>query len=275
MNTTSIQQRAETYKLFRLQTLRNVNAKVEACREYVNRHNIKHVVVGVSGGIDSAVVLGILARIPEVTVHAVTIKYDLYNAVFDNSFLQALREHHANNPNVVWHESDLTSVCDSFLGGVLARSPPATVTANVSYAMRYLAFFAIAQATGGITFGTTNRDEMGYVGWFGKSSDMVVDVQPIADLHKFEVVEYAMQLGVPQCIIDRTPSGDLLDGSSDEANFGCTYDELAYLTHTMSLTSNTDILTDEERSHFAKAIALHNKNAHKYQGQTFNPVFIK
>jgi NAD+ synthase (glutamine-hydrolysing) len=147
--------------------------------------------------------------------------------------------------------------------------------------MRYLAFFAIAQSIGGVTIGTTNLDEMGYVGWFGKNSDMVVDVQPISDLYKFEVVTWARLLGVPERIANRVPTGDLIDGTSDEENFGCTYDELSYLTHLMTSTEMGGCgLTEKSLSpfmqeKFKKVIELHHTNLHKYKGQTFNPIFIK
>ena len=100
---------------------------------------------------------------------------------------------------------------------------------------------------------------------------MVVDVQPIADWHKFEVVEAAYRLNIPRSIIERTPTGDTIDGLSDEENFGCTYDELSWFTNFR------DVIIDdpEVQQKFKKLIDLHNRNAHKYQGQTFNPVFIR
>ena len=62
---------------------------------------------------------------------------------------------------------------------------------------------------------------------------MMVDVQPISKLHKHEVVALARGLGVPREILVRTPSGDLVDGSTDEENFGCSYHDLSVFTYLM------------------------------------------
>ena len=256
------------------QRLRDLPApmdKVNKLRAYLEQHKIKDVVVGVSGGIDSAVVLGLLTYIPNITIHAVMIDFDLYGKVFDPQYQRALMDHYSEFSRIQWHEYNLSAPFNYFMNEL---EVPETmgVDANVSYAMRYLAFFALAQQYDGITIGTTNLDEMGYVGWFGKTSDMMVDIQPIADLHKYEVVEYANIMGLPKKIIERAPTGDLLDGSSDEENFGCSYKELAYLT---CLYLDGGEFDEQVKQHFAKAIALHEKNAHKYQGQTFNPIYIR
>lgn len=248
--------------------------RILALREYFAEWEIKKVVVGVSGGVDSALVLFMLAHIPEIEVHAVTIDFADYCDVFDNSFVEELRKSASRFKNIVWHHRDLTESHDRFIENLELVSSSLEVQANSSYAMRYLAFFAIAQSIGGVTIGTTNLDEMEYVGWFGKNSDMVVDVQPISDLYKFEVVTWARLLGVPERIANRVPTGDLIDGTSDEENFGCTYDELSYYTN---LRKNNPglVLPPFIKAKFAEVERLRRKNAHKYQGQTFNPVFIR
>lgn len=272
MSMTTLLEKVANYKQYRLSTLPPVKAKVAAIRHELLVSGISDVVVGVSGGVDSAVVLGLLAATNCVKIHAVNIKYDLYDEVYDSSYVDELKAFHAaRGSDIEWHEIDLTEQFNSFMHGVCSL-PSYDVDANVSYAMRYLAFFAIAQEVKGVTFGTTNLDEMGYVGWFGKTSDMVVDFQPIADLHKYEVRKYAGELNVPARIIHRSPAGDLLDNSSDEENFQCTYDELAYITR-MYLDGIP--FTDEIHNKYFRVIELHHKNQHKYRGQTFNPIFIK
>jgi NAD+ synthase (glutamine-hydrolysing) len=243
--------------------------RVKDIAKYLHRWNIDQVVLGVSGGVDSALVLAMLNQIPGLTIHAMTIYFDQYNDVFDSEYIYELQQKY-DGPNIIWYDIELTKVCSRLLSEVVPGhfQPEVGVGANVSYAMRYLAFFAKAQAVGGITVGTTNSDELKYSGWFGKNSDMMVDLQPISDFYKFQVLKFAEALGVPECITTRTPTGDLLDGTSDEENFGCTYDELAYFGAVGPFRNS---FLDKR---FAKLIALHKKNAHKYQGQTFNPVFL-
>src|SRR5213075_1289727 len=74
--------------------------------------------------------------------------------------------------------------------------------------------------------GTTNRDEGAYLGFFGKASDGMVDLQPISDLHKSEVRALARHLGVPDDVVDAVASGDVHDGRNDEQMIGASYDEV-------------------------------------------------
>lgn len=94
---------------------------------------------------------------------------------------------------------------------------------------------------------------------------MVVDIQVITDWSKCQVIQAAKWLDVPQSIIERAPVGDLLDMSTDEDNFGCTYDELAYFQDYIEPADTSNPFLEKK---FAKLRALHAQNAHKYQGQT-------
>ena len=72
-------------------------------------------------------------------------------------------------------------------------------------------------ATARVVVGTTNRDEGAYLGFFGKASDAMVDLQPISDLHKSEVrAPWRGWLGVPAAVVDAEPSGDVWDGRDDD-----------------------------------------------------------
>ncbi len=261
----------ETFKSLRVK--KDPQTRIDAIAKYLNQWNIDTVVVGVSGGVDSALVLAMLAKIPNLKIYAVNINFNLYDGVYDERFYYDLETEFEGSENIFFYKLDM-SMSEGFdhLRYGLPFDTNIDVDANLSYAMRYLVFFAFAQQFKGITIGTTNYDEMGYVGWFGKSSDMMVDLQPIADLHKFEVVEWARQLGVPESICSRSPVGDLLNDSTDEENFGVTYDELSFFTALRSKTQETNDFLDD---YFAKVNDLRAKNAHKYQGQNFNPVFIK
>lgn len=249
-------------------------ARINAVKWYLDKWNIKDVVVGISGGVDSSLVLAMLAKIPGITIHAITLSFDQYHGVFNPNYVTELRRAFQQK-NIIWRNHDLEKSFDAFMHDI-EIDEKASVDANVSYSMRYLALFAYAQDKGGVTFGTTNFDEMGYAGWFGKTSDMMVDIQPIADLHKFEVVSWARILGVPEVICNRTPTGDLIDGTSDEENFSCSYDELSWFTDLMTkqLKPGSKIPNEFLSKRFEKLIALHGRNAHKYQGQKFNPVFL-
>lgn len=267
----------ELNKWYRDRHCGTINAKLTKLGDYFRLHRIHSVVVGVSGGVDSALVLALLSQL-NIHVHAVFIGFDLYGEVFDRKYIDELKEAFPEYQGYgqsarAWHEFDMTEAYNGFRKELGISVVNKHVNAQATYAMRYLAFFALAQKYEAVTIGTTNKDEMGYAGWFGKNSDMVVDIQPIADLHKFEVQEWANILKVPGSIVTRKPTGDLIDGTTDEENFGCTYDELSFFTALMEQEKNV-VPNEFLQGRFEKVIRLHRKNIHKYQGQNFNPVFI-
>lgn len=124
-----------------------------------------------------------------------------------------------------------------------------------------------------IVMGTGNRDEDGYLGYFCKAGDGVVDIQLIADLHKSEVFKVSKELKVPDSIVNAPPSADLWDGQTDENEMGITYDFVElYTGYYLNLS-------EDEKSEFIKnlskealvefqdsenkAVSIHKRNAHK------------
>lgn len=255
---------------------KKVDDKIELIATQLKFANIKDVILGISGGIDSSVVLGLLIAvkngyIPDLKIHGYCITFDsVYDEVFDKKYITTLQES-ACYKDVTIDVIDCSKTLN-LMFSEMSLTNTKHLMAQSSYALRYQMLFTYAQQFNGVTFGTTNRDEFEYVGWFGKSSDMVVDFQCITDWHKFEVIEAAKFLRVPQEIIDRVPTGDLIDNSSDEDNFGCSYDELAYFSQLRTMKQINEYGNFLKK--YSKVLALHEKNIHKYQGQTFNPIFI-
>jgi hypothetical protein len=140
-------------------------------------------------------------------------------------------------------------------------------------ALYYATSLLTEQGHSAIVVGTTNRDEGAYLGYFGKASDGMVDVQLISDLHKSEVVKTAQALGLPETIIKAIPSGDMYDGRTDEAVFGAPYDFVELYLSILCLSerekkhltrgwSATEI--DQYDTMAARLEKLHKYNAHKY-----------
>ncbi len=262
------------YKSWKLQNFQeSFDKKVASIAAYLTKHSIKDVVVGISGGIDSAVVVGLLLKVKEtmpLDIHCYTINFSLYDSIFESKYIQDIK-HYCNN-GVSYRTVDASKGFNALMDDMKVAHGEQHIRAQSSYALRYQMLFTYGQVFNAVTVGTTNRDEFEYAGWFGKNSDMVVDLQVITDWHKFEVVKAAKLMDIPESIINRAPVGDLLDRSTDEENFGCTYDELALFSRWLHPFVNDNEFMVEK---FAKLRALHKKNAHKYQGQNFNPVFIK
>jgi NAD+ synthetase len=119
-----------------------------------------------------------------------------------------------------------------------------------------------------IVVGTTNFDEIGYIGYFGKASDGAVDVQLISDLHKSEVYTLGYVLKIPSEILVSPPSGDLYNGETDNEYIGATYDDIEL--YTGYLMENSTIPTDESFNIIIKRIEhLHSQCTHKYFGSGY------
>ncbi len=175
-------------------------------------------VVGLSGGIDSAVTAALCKRaVGEGNVLAVWMP--CHSVSEDERCSRLVAE--ALGLSLV--TVDLTAICDTFLqvlpeGNKMAR-------ANLKPRLRMSALYYLAQANGYLVAGTGNRPEI-MVGFFTKYGDGGVDLEPLGELYKHEVRELARVLGVPQPIIDRAPSPGLWPGQTDEGEMGITYAEI-------------------------------------------------
>ena len=127
-----------------------------------------------------------------------------------------------------------------------------------------------------VVMGTGNRDEDGYLGYFCKAGDGVVDVQLIADLHKSEVFKVGAVLGVPASILSSPPSADLWEGQTDEDELGVTYDFVELYTGWYLMLAKKEqeewltSLDEENRKEWDHCVSIcetiHKRNAHKLSG---------
>lgn len=140
----------------------------------------------------------------------------------------------------------------------------------------YVAQLLSQAGTPCVVMGTGNRDEDGYLGYFCKAGDGVVDVQLIADLHKSEVFKVGAVLGVPESILRSPPSADLWEGQTDENELGVTYDFVELYTgwflplqdsEKKAFVGGMDEETKKEWEHFSQICeTVHRRNAHKLNG---------
>ena len=256
----------------------NLNKKIKKLTDFFQKNNIKNCVIGISGGIDSSVIIGLLnevsKNIPDLNIYA---KCYLFKDIYENfeyKYIKSLTNKFKNNKQIHFETNNIENYSD--ISGI--NKDDKNLLGQGSYAFRYHKMFIEAQKIGNcIVIGTTNLDEFSYSGWFGKNSDMMVDIQVIIDWHKFEVIAAAKELGIPEIIINRTPTGDLVDNTTDEDNFGCNYDELSYISYFMCnefKNRKLDDIKDYIVNNFEKLHTLNKKNSHKYNGQTFNPIMI-
>jgi NAD+ synthetase len=258
--------------------------KTELLNSFFYNQKLDSCVIGISGGVDSAVTLALLKRTSEIKrilplimpiegdgtsgqceatrlaikqCEALKLEYKVVNltAAYEEYLLAS---HPANpgpeatNPRQSWANGQLASIL---------RTP-------CSY---YHAALLQIEGHKSIVVGTTNRDEGSYIGFYGKASDGMVDLQPIADIHKSEVYAIAKGLGVIPEIINRTPRGDVWNDWSDEEMIGAPYWFVQmYLLikefHLEPLIRQLEDPDDKTYQKYETAISqLHLANKHKYQ----------
>ena len=194
-------------------------------KNYAEQAGMKSLVVGISGGIDSAVVSALCARTGLNTV-AVTMPIRQRPELHDLSMRQGAWL--AENFDNVRHEIiDLTSIFDEFENR-LSTYNNLLGFANSRSRLRMVTLYQIAQSVGGLVVGTGNKVEDFGVGFYTKYGDGGVDISPIADCYKTEVWQMGRELGVLQDIIDAPPTDGLWDdGRTDEDQLGgMTYADL-------------------------------------------------
>lgn len=229
-------------------------------KDYADRANIKSLVVGISGGIDSAVVSALCARTGLNTV-AVTMPIRQRPDLHDLSMRQGAWL--AETFNNVRHDIiDLTTVFDEFENR-LATYPNLLGLANSRSRLRMVTLYQIAQSVGGLVVGTGNKVEDFGVGFYTKYGDGGVDISPIADCYKTEVWQMGRELNIIQDIIDSAPTDGLWDdGRTDEDQLGMSYAEMEVA---MRMANNEMPIANEPTllNNINKFMALNARNAHK------------
>jgi NAD+ synthase len=239
-------------------------------------------VIGVSGGIDSAVVSTLCARtgLPLIVV-SMPIHQEANQVSRAQEHMDWLKK---NYPNVTQFEFDLTSVYDSFVtkldGKTHFISKPEHDTqvadkmfltlANTRSRLRMTTLYSLAGLNNMLVAGTGNKVEDFGVGFFTKYGDGGIDVSPIGELMKSEVYILGAELGINQAILSARPTDGLWDdGRTDEDQIGATYDELEWAMGVQEeLGNNPETLYEmNERQTIVWNIYLsrHTANSHKMQ----------
>ena len=229
-------------------------------RDYAQQAGMKSLVVGISGGIDSAVVSALCARTGLNTV-AVTMPIRQRPDLHDLSMRQGawLTERFDN----VRHDIiDLTSTFDEFESR-LATYPNLLGLANSRSRLRMVTLYQIAQSVNGLVVGTGNKVEDFGVGFYTKYGDGGVDISPIADCYKTEVWQMGRELGVLQDIINAAPTDGLWDdGRTDQDQLG----GLSYADLELAMQQDLDEVpvTDSTQQHNLDSYrAIRSRSLHK------------
>ncbi len=198
---------------------------VKWIKDYADENKIQSLVVGVSGGIDSAVVSTLCAETGLPT-------FPLGMPIHQDSDQESLSDLHLawlekKYKNVKTLKFNLTKVFEKFKEALQDYSNDNLALANSRSRIRMITLYQIAGKYNGIVVGTGNKVEDYGVGFYTKYGDGGVDIAPIADIYKTEVWELGRHLGVNEKIIEASPTDGLWDDKrTDEDQLGASYAEL-------------------------------------------------
>jgi len=190
-------------------------------REEVRKAGFERVILGLSGGIDSALVAYIAVRaLGAAHVTAVMMPYKTSSAG-SLSDARAVADDLGLIPLLI----DITQPVDVFFSqvdAVLDQSAPPLRRGNRMARERMCTLFDLSAALQALVLGTSNKTELllGYGTQFG---DMASALNPIGDLYKHQIRQLSQYVGVPSSILDKAPSADLWENQTDESELGFGY----------------------------------------------------
>ena len=261
-----------------------VNTKIEKFNDYLGNHSLSGVVLSVSGGVDSALTLALLKKTKELPNSNLKKIWAISQPIHSSDWALNRARELCQKMDVDLKVIDQTDTFDN-LTDLVANATGAKCNKFSGGQMRsymrtpinyYCAQLLSQEGYPSIVMGTGNMDEDGYLAYFCKAGDGVVDVQLIADLHKSEVFKCAKYLGVPSSIVEAKPSADLWEDQEDEKELGFTYDFIEFYTGVYLNYDNIEKesfltgLNKDSLNEFVKfqekCVAVHNRNKHKIGG---------
>lgn len=223
---------------------------IDFIEEYIKEAGVEGAVIGISGGIDSAVVAALAVK-----------------ALGHNKVLGLIMPCQSNNKDMIDATSfaeklgirykviDLTNTYLEFLKDNGENNQSDLSFCNIKPRLRMTTLYFHASLNNYLVLGTSNKSEL-VTGYLTKYGDGGVDIEPIADLLKFEVYELAGLLNIPEAIIDKQPTADLRPNQTDEGEMGFTYEELDKFILTGDAVEKTKV----------KIMKLYNQSRHKLDG---------
>ena len=231
-------------------------------KSYQSSSGTQGFVVGVSGGIDSAVT-STLCALTGVSTHCLLLPIHQATSQVDRKMEHVLQLQ-KRFPNVTYHTIDLTPTFETFknsIGEFENKALYDLALANTRSRLRMTTLYYWAGIHKSLVAGTGNKIEDFGVGFYTKYGDGGVDISPIADLMKSEVYALGRALGVPNSILQAAPTDGLFgDDRTDEQQLGASYDELEWA---MGFEGTMEGLSNRQLEVLRIYRRLHTANQHK------------
>lgn len=177
------------------------------------------VVIGLSGGIDSSIVLYLLARsLKSSQIYSVHLPYKQ-----THEHIQTLL-HEAKIPKTNFQVISIKKSVDTLASQLSINMSDKIRMGNLMARVRMITLYDLAKKYHALVAGTENKSEY-YLGYFTRFGDEASDFEPIRHLYKTQVYELARYLDVPHYIIEQKPTAGLWEGQTDESELGFSYEE--------------------------------------------------
>jgi NAD+ synthase len=248
-----------------MQTEKVVDHIVNWLKDYAVNAKVNGFVIGISGGIDSAVTSTLCAK---TGLDLLCIEMPIHQA---ESHVTRAQEHieqlKKRFPNVKDIRVDLTPVFEEFKTEVSLSGKQATVDmalANTRARLRMTTLYYHAGLLGLLVAGTGNKIEDFGVGFYTKYGDGGVDLSPLADLTKSEIYKIGRHLELTTSIIEAAPSDGLFgDARSDEDQIGASYPELEWAMQMKEEGKTVNDFEGRQREVFQIFMRFNSNNKHK------------
>ncbi len=245
------------------------NEIIDFIKDYYNKNNLNGVVIGISGGKDSALVATLFCK-----------------AIGSNNVLGIWMPCHSNEKdkndayllaktfNFELIEYDLTKIYDDYVNNIIKNNSVSDnnlIDSNINIKSRlrmltlyyYASMYSKLKQKNYIVSGTSNKCEQ-YVGYFTKGGDNVCDISILSDLTVSEIIELSKYLKIPDTIYLKKPS-DGLCGVSDEEKMGVSYNDI----ETYIYEKDNNLKSSLDKDIYDKITKLHENNLHKFNVPTY------
>lgn len=186
-------------------------------RSYMKQSNHESLVIGLSGGVDSALTAMLCRTILEKDQVKCVFLPEKETPAIDRDHVELL----VRTGDLQCHEKDISDLTAAFSQSAIAP-PDKMALGNVKARLRMMMLYEYANMTRSLVCGTSNQSEL-MVGYFTKYGDGGVDLMPMGRLYKTEVWELAKFMELPRDIVEKPPSAGLFEGQTDEGELKMTY----------------------------------------------------